>query len=192
MQNGHKYNTTPALPAKPLQNPSAWRYRLPAFALAVCGAALSVYLALYQYHVLAAVWDPFFGGGSVVVLNYGILRPISRASGFPLRDALLGAAAYAIEAALAVAGDRQRARTHPWVVVAYAASALCMGLAAVGLVAAQGAIVHAWCTLCLVSAALSAGIVWLSRHEIAAAAAWISERVAGRRKHPQGNALVRE
>jgi hypothetical protein len=45
-------------------NPSEWKQRLPIAALAAGGFAVASYLALYQYGVVGAVWEPFFGDGS--------------------------------------------------------------------------------------------------------------------------------
>lgn len=50
-------------------NPSEWSQRLPIVYLAVCGFGIALYLALYQWGVIAAVWEPFFGHGSRTILD---------------------------------------------------------------------------------------------------------------------------
>lgn len=55
-------------------NPSGWSQRLPIVALASMGLGIAIYLALYQWQVLASVWEPFFGKGSEVILTSSISR----------------------------------------------------------------------------------------------------------------------
>ncbi len=143
---------------------SAYRSALPlerivAASLALVGCTLSLYLAIYQYGVIAHVWEPLFGNGSVGVLQSGLLDPLSRLLGFPIHDALLGAGAYGTEMVLALLP-----RTRP-LAIAYCVVVLAMGLTGLALVILQGALLHAWCTLCLVSAAISEAIVILSTRE---------------------------
>jgi uncharacterized membrane protein len=133
-------------------------------ALAVLGAGISTYLALFQYGKITHVWDPFFGAGSALVLHSGILDPLSRFLGFAVHDALLGVAGYVLEAILAFAGLRRVRRTA--LNIAYGAVVLLMGLTSLVLVVVQAAAFHAGCTLCLASAMISAAIVLLSRHEL--------------------------
>ena len=61
----------PAMDVPPgwTKNPAAWAERLPIVALALLGAAISGYLALYQYNVVTHIWEPFFGSGSERVLR---------------------------------------------------------------------------------------------------------------------------
>lgn len=70
-------------------NPSAWSQRIPIVVLAVIGAIVATYLALFQTGGIASVWEPFFGRGSERILT-------SRVSDLlPIPDAALGAAGYA-------------------------------------------------------------------------------------------------
>jgi len=78
---------------------------------------------------------------------------LSRA--LPVPDAVIGAIAYAAEAVLLLIGGPTRARTAPWIVIAYGALATAMAATAVALVLSQAFVVHAWCTLCLGSALVS-------------------------------------
>ena len=64
-------------------NPSRWSHRLPVLLLALAGCGIATYLALYQVHVVAHVWEPFFGDGSRV-----ILRESSIARLLPVLEAL--------------------------------------------------------------------------------------------------------
>lgn len=155
---------------------SAWRRRLVSAALALAGCGIAAYLALYQYRVLDQVWEPFFGNGSRHVLQSDILRPISRALGFPVHDAALGGAAYLTEAVLALAAGPARNKTHPWRLLAYAALVLAMGLGSVALILIQGLVLHTWCTLCLASAGVSLAVVALSGDDLRAALGLIAHR----------------
>ena len=66
-------------------NPSSWTERLWLVGVAILGFAISSYLALYQYGLVADVWEPFFNGGSQEVLH-SFLSTV-----FPVPDAALGA-----------------------------------------------------------------------------------------------------
>ncbi len=124
--------------------------------LAVAGCGLAGYLALDQIGVLRAR-DPFFGTGTHAVLH----SPLSRS--LPVPDAAVGALAYAVEA---VSVLPWAPRWQPVRRVVYVVTGLALGAAAVVLVLLQAFVVHAWCTLCLVSAAVSLILA------IPAAAAW--------------------
>ena len=113
--------------------------------LALLGCGIATTLALFQAGVLGSVWEPFFGDGSRRVLTSALSQAL------PVPDAALGAVAYLAEAVLTALGRPDR----PWVVLGAAAVAAGLGLAAVGLVAAQVFLVGAFCTLCLGSAAVS-------------------------------------
>lgn len=134
------------------KNPAAWSRRLPLMALALLGLGVSVYLTLFQVGVIGGVWDPFFR--SEAVLTY---------LGIP--DAALGALAYATEVVLLSIGGRERWRTMPWTVLALGVVILSGAVVSVLLVLMQAFLVDAWCTLCLVSAAVSLTIFWLGYDE---------------------------
>ena len=137
-------------------NQSPSKHRIVAATLALAGCTLSLYLGLFQYGEIDRVWEPFFGDGSDTVLHSGLLDPLSRWLGFPIHDAILGSAAYGEEMVLALLAGTKR------LVIAYCRVTLAMGLTSVALVILQGAVVHAWCTFCLVSAAISAVILLVS------------------------------
>jgi len=88
-------------------NPSAWWERLPIVGLAFVGAGIATYLALYQWGILASVWEPFFGEGSRSILHSRISRLLQ------VPDAALGAFGYLLDAVTGGVGGRARWRTMP-------------------------------------------------------------------------------
>jgi uncharacterized membrane protein len=143
---------------------SAWATRLPVILLAICGLYVSVYLAFFQYGLIHTVWDPLFGDGSRAVLT----SPLSRA--LPVHDAALGAVAYLAEAVLEAAGGTRRWHDRPWLVLLLGLVTAAMAVTAVGLISYQALVLRRFCTLCLVSAAISLVLPFLVGHEVAAAA----------------------
>src|SRR5690348_8264661 len=95
-----------------VEGPSAWTRRVPVMILAICGLLISTNLTFFQYGLIPAVWDPFFGHDS----SHAVLTStLSRA--LPVHDAALGAVAYAMEALLESAGGTTRWRQRPWIVL---------------------------------------------------------------------------
>jgi uncharacterized membrane protein len=150
--------------------PSSFGKRIPVVALALAACGVSIYLALYQYHVTDRVWDPLFGNGSEKVLT----SPISRA--LPVSDAALGAVAYFAEAVLELAGGRHRWRERSWLVLLLGLVAAALGVVGVVLVVSQPLLTGTFCTLCLVSAAISFTVVGLVSTEVLAAAKQVRAR----------------
>ncbi len=134
------------------ENPTAWPRRILLAALALAGLCVSVYLTLFQLEVISGVWDPFFRGRKVLTFL-----------GIP--DAALGALAYATEMILLSIGGRERWRTMPWTVLALGVVIFSGAIVSVLLVLMQAFLVDAWCTLCLVSAAISLAIFGLGYDE---------------------------
>ncbi len=163
------------------ENPSRWSERVAFAVLATIGLAISSYLAAYQLGSVAAPWDPIFGSpSSAKVLHSGLTRAL------PVPDAVLGAVAYAAEVVTDLAGGAHRWRTHPWLVLAFAAIAVALGLAGVALTAIQVAVVRSGCTLCLCSAAVSIAIAAavVRGDELRAALATLSADEDGRARLP--------
>ena len=128
---------------------SSWRRRAPIIALSLAGLAIAATLCLFQLHVIDSIWDPFFGDGSRRVLTSRLSRAL------PVPDAGLGALAYGAEAVLEWTGGPRRALDAPLVVLAGGLVAAGLGVAALGLVVVQAAVVGSFCTLCLTSATIS-------------------------------------
>jgi uncharacterized membrane protein len=144
-------------------NPSGWSHRLPVLVLALTGYGISAYLALYQLHVFANVWDPLFGSAaSSAVLTSTVSKAL------PLPDASLGAAAYAAEALVTCLGPADRWRTAPWTVLLFGVVAGSLALASMVLIGLQLGVVGHGCALCLTSAAISLLNAWLARREVLA------------------------
>ncbi len=135
-------------------NPSSWNKRLPLLLVASAGFLVALYLGLYQVHVFATVWEPFFGNGTKKILTSSFSRSL------PVPDGLLGAFAYLGDIILVSIGNNIRWRSKPWVVILYSALVGIMVLVSIFLVILQAFILHSWCTFCLTSAALSFSMVW--------------------------------
>ena len=160
-------------------NPSASRDRAVLAALAAVGLGLSVYLAAYQLGAVAHPWDPLFGqASSARVLHSFVSRLL------PIPDAALGAAGYAVELVLDLAGGADRWRTHPWIVLAFVAEAVALGLAGVTLTLVQILVVQAGCTLCLCSAAASitVAVLAVAGDEVRTTISFVVPRLEGRRR----------
>lgn len=167
----------PDRPEEHAEIPSGWRDRVVLAAIAAVGLGVSVYLAAYQLGLVAEPWDPVFGqASSAQVLHSFVSRLL------PLPDAALGAAGYALEIVLELAGGADRWRTHPWIVLAFIAVAVALGLAGVTLTLVQLLIVRSACTLCLCSAAASitVAVAALAGDEARATILSLSPRREGR------------
>ena len=134
-------------------NPSTWAQRLPIVALALLGFAVAMYLSLYQWRVIASVWEPFFGDGSRQILNSWVSHVL------PVPDAFLGALSYLVDAVTGVIGGRKRWRTMPWIVVVFGLAVGPLGAISILLVILQPVLFDSWCTLCLASAAISLAMI---------------------------------
>ncbi len=143
-------------------NPSSWSERLWLIGMAVIGFLISGYLGLYQWGIIDSVWEPFFGRGSETVLH----SPLSRV--LPVPDAVLGSLAYAIDAVAGAVGGTRRWKTMPWMVILFGIAVGPLGLVSVLLVTAQPLLLHAWCTLCLLSAVISIVMIGPAMDEVLA------------------------
>jgi uncharacterized membrane protein len=153
-------------------SPSRWRRRGPVVALATLGFGIATYLSFYQLGIVASVWDPFFAGGSKTVLHSFL------SSLLPVPDAVLGAFGCAFEIAAGLIGGTTRYRDQRWIVLVYGAIVFALALAAIALTCVQLFALHAACTLCLCSAAISLVVAVLARDEVMA---------AGRKSQGKGN-----
>lgn len=148
------------------RNPSSWPQRIPIVLLALVGVVAAGWLALYQQEYTDTVWEPFFGEGT---------REIVRESGFsafferfPIGDAGLGALGYLADAVAGVIGGTKRWRTMPWIVVVFGIFVGPFGVMSIVLVVMQPVLYDAFCTLCLVSAAVSLAMIGPAVDEVMA------------------------
>ena len=141
------------LPVVKRSNPSAWSKRIVLLIMALAGFLIALYLGWYQLHIFATVWEPFFGNGTNAVVKSAFSRSL------PIPDGLIGAFGYLCDIVLVSIGGITRWKTKPWIVILYSIIVVMMGLASILLIILQPALLHAWCTLCLISAALSLGMV---------------------------------
>jgi len=145
-------------------NPSSWSQRSILIALGFAGLIVSRYLAAFQLGYIDSVWDPFFGfaGGTEPVLNSEMSHM------WPVSDAGLGAVAYGFEFLMGYMGGRSRWRTMPWMVTIFGILVIPLGLAHITLVMSQPVVVHDWCTMCLLAAALMLPMIPLEIDEVVA------------------------
>jgi uncharacterized membrane protein len=143
-------------------NPSTWRQRIPVILIAIAGFFIALYLGLYQLRIVSSVWEPFFGNGSVKILNSALSKAL------PVPDALLGAFGYLLDAVSGIIGKTQRWRAMPWIVVLFGIAVGPLGLISLLLVIAQPVVVNAWCTLCLVTAVMSTVMIGPAMDEVLA------------------------
>ncbi len=143
-------------------NPASWPERIPIIVLALVGFLIATYLSLYQFRILTTVWEPFFGNGSIRVLN----SPVSHM--LPIPDAALGALGYLADAVGGAVGGRRRWKTMPWIVVFFGLAVGPLGMVSIMLVIFQPVLFDAWCTLCLATAFISVVMIGPSMDEVLA------------------------
>jgi hypothetical protein len=165
--------TSPALehaPAGWVHNPSAWPQRIPIVVLALIGFLLAGWLSLFQLEVIGSIWDPFFGDGSRRILTSSVSQVL------PVPDAVLGALGYLADAVFGLVGGTARWRRKPWVVVVFAIAVIPFGLVSVTLFILQPTMFDTWCTLCLLSVAISLAMVPYAWDEFVASWRWMRSR----------------
>jgi len=153
-----------AAPAPWSHNPSAWSQRIPICVIAGIGFVIAVYMALYQWRLIGSVWDPVFGAQSMQVLDSEVSHTMRRWFGIP--DAAFGAIAYLGDAIFGLAGSTRRWQYRPWMVVLFGIDVIPLGIVSAVLVLMQGAVVGAWCFLCLVTAVISLVLVVMAYDEV--------------------------
>jgi len=117
-----------------------------------------------QWGLIDTVWDPFFGSGTAEVLESDVSHEMTRWIRMP--DAVLGALAYLGDILFALAGSTRRWQFRPWLVVLFGIDVIPLGIVSVILVVLQGAVVGAWCTLCLFTAVISLILIALAYDEV--------------------------
>lgn len=141
-------------------NPSSWAQRWIMIATGLLGFLVSRYLASYQLGYIDHVWDPFFTGEQV--LNSHMSRSL------PVSDAGLGALAYTFEFLMGYMGGPARWRTMPWMVAIFGILVIPLGLVHIFLVISQPLTVGAWCTFCILAAAIMLPMIPLEIDEVIA------------------------
>lgn len=150
-------------------NPSAWSQRIPISVLAALATAIAGYMALFQWGVITSVWEPFFEKGTEHVLTSQAAQSMDQWLRVP--DAAFGAWGYLSEALLGLVGSTRRWQYRPWMVILFGIDVIPLGGVSAILVVCQGWIIGSWCTLCLVTAAISFVLVAMAFDEV-----WASMR----------------
>ena len=145
-------------------NPAAWSQRLPICVLAFAAFLMASHMALYQWGIIDAVWDPVFGEQSSRVLDSDLAQKMHYWFGIP--DAALGALAYLGDAIFGLAGSTRRWQYRPWMVILFGIDVIPLGLVSAILVICQATIVGNWCFLCLITAVISLIMVYMAFDEV--------------------------
>lgn len=150
------------VPAGWSYNPSSWPQRWIMIATGFLGWIVSRYLGAFQLGYIDHVWDPFFGESSRQVLNSNMSHS------WPISDGAFGAFAYTLEFLMGWMGSPARWRTMPWMVTFFGILVIPLGLVHIFLVISQPVVVGAWCTLCLLAAAIMLPMIPLEIDEVIA------------------------
>jgi uncharacterized membrane protein len=161
---GEASTSLDAVPQPWSYNPSSWRQRITVAAIAFVAFLIATYLTLYQWRVIDSVWDPVFGAQSALVLDSEV--SVKMRSWLRIPDAALGAIAYLSDVIFALAGCTRRWQYRPWLVVLFGLDVIPIGGVSAILVFMQAFVVGSYCFLCLVTAALSLLLIWLSYDEV--------------------------
>lgn len=161
----------PEIPPGWSYNPSSWHQRAPMIALAMVGWLISRALASFQLGYSQTVWEPFFGAGTVRVLESEISKM------WPVSDAGLGALAYTLEMLMGWMGGRSRWRTMPWMVSFFFLLVVPLGITHIVLVILQPVVVGHWCTLCLAAAAVMLLMIPFTVDEVIAMGQFLARSV---------------
>jgi uncharacterized membrane protein len=143
-------------------NPSSWPQRWIMIVTGFLGWIVSRYLAAYQLGYTNTAWDPFFHDSTASVLTSQMSKRL------PISDAGLGAIAYTFECLMGFMGSRSRWRTMPWMVTFFGILVIPLGLVHIFLVISQPVVVGAWCSFCLLAAAIMLPMIPLEVDEVVA------------------------
>ena len=154
-------------------NPSKWAQRIPIVVLAMVGVVVAGWLALYQQEYTDTVWEPFFGDGTKeIVRQSGFSQFFER---FPVGDAAIGAFGYLADAVTGVIGGTKRWRTMPWIVIIFGVFVGPFGVISIMLIVMQPVLYSAFCTLCLISAAISLAMIGPAVDEVMASMQYLRD-----------------
>lgn len=151
-------------------NPSSWPQRAPIIALSLISFLAARYMATRQLGYIPHAWDPFFRDGTERVLHSNVSRA------WPISDAGLGALTYLLEVLMGFMGDKRRWRTMPWMVAGFGFVVVPLGIVSIALVIMQPLVVGAWCSLCLLTAALMLLMIPLAIDEVVAMLQFIAQQ----------------
>jgi hypothetical protein len=96
------------------------------------------------------MWDPFFGSASSFAVTHSFISRL-----LPVPDGLLGVVGYACDLIFGSIGGDDRWRAKPWATLIFALVITGLGVVSLALTILQGTVIGHWCTVCLVSAAVS-------------------------------------
>ncbi|MDX5482593.1 MAG: vitamin K epoxide reductase family protein [Hymenobacteraceae bacterium] len=161
----------PKVPPGWSYNPSSWPQRWIMMVLGFAGWLVSRYLAAFQLGYIESVWDPFFGPQSERVLNSAMSHSL------PISDAGLGTIAYTFEFLMGWMGSPARWRTMPWMVAVFGILVIPLGLVHIFLVISQPVVVGAWCTFCLLAAAIMLPMIPLEADEVIAMGQFVKKKM---------------
>ena len=150
-------------------NPSAWRERGLLLALAAIGLLAALYTALSQLGIVGAMVDPFFGSASSYAVTHSAIARL-----LPVPDSVLGVVCYCCDLVFGALGGVGRWRTRPWIVLVFALVILALGIVSLALTILQGTVIGSWCTVCLISAAVSTLILGLGIGEALASLQYLA------------------
>jgi hypothetical protein len=159
----------PEIPPGWSYNPSSWAQRLPVAFLALLCCFTARYMASYQLGYIDTIWDPIFQNGTYFVITSDISKS------FPVSDAGLGAAAYIIEALLALKGGTRRWHTMPWIVALFGFLVVPVGLVSIILIMLQPLVVGHWCSWCLFTALCMLLMIAFTVDEVAASSQFLKQ-----------------
>lgn len=152
---------------------------MPIVVLALVGVAAAGWLALYQEGAVATVWEPFFGDGTEEIVRESGFSEAFK--GFVIGDAAIGAFGYLADAVTGLIGGERRWRAMPWVVIVFGVFIGPFGAISVMLTVFQPVLYGSFCTLCLVSGAVSLAMIGPAADEVLASVQYLRrERNAGR------------
>jgi len=143
-------------------NPSSWPQRSIMIGLAFMGWLASRYLGAFQLGYIDYAWDPFFGDGTMTVLDSDMSHS------FPISDAALGTLAYTLEFLMGYMGGTSRWRTMPWMVTLFGILVIPLGFVSIFLIVSQPLSVGVWCSICLFSAIVMLPMIPLQIDEVIA------------------------
>jgi len=145
-------------------NPSKWSQRICISCIAAIAVLIAVYMGFYQWRLIEYVWDPVFGDQSKQVLDSNVSHTMWK--WFRIPDSIMGATAYLGDVIFALAGSTRRWQDRPWLVILFGIDVIPLGAVSAVLVFMQGAVVGSWCFLCLITAVISLGLIFLAYDEI--------------------------